>query len=128
VLPKPAKAYLTGYTLANAAGVRTLNATAQVVDNDTEPATYLDLYVVAVGSSIDEDTPSQSQAVQVGPFTSSATFAGIAVTADTWYQVAVMARAANGARSAAYEIEYVYVSSDMPAAVGDLAATVTGDA
>ena len=127
VEPKPANVMLTGYALSNVAGVRTLAATAAVEDDHSEPATYLDLYVVPAGDSIDPDTPTQSQAVQVGPFLSTATFIAVPVTAGAWYQVAVMARAANGARSASYEVEYVYVSADTPAAAAGLAATVTRD-
>lgn len=102
-----------------------ITAKAGVINDDSAGvATVMDLYVIAVGSSIVVGSPSASVALPTALAGYQSVNVSFTVGGSGWYQVVVMARTAGGVRSEKYKTLLRYFSTDTPDAVSNLSGKV----
>lgn len=116
VLPKPNRASVEEITITSGL---TVTVAAAILDNDKAvAATVMDLYLVALASTIDTTAAATASAnldaaiagVQRKSVSTTAASAG-------WYRLAVVGRSAAGAKSRSYSEYILYVDDTAPGAV-----------
>lgn len=123
VAARPAKASIVSYEIDQSGATRTVTVVARVNDDNSEASSTLDLHVVT--GAIVPTAPTQNIALPtaVAGF-KQVTFAAVTVSANTWYNVAVLAKTAASIRSEVYDTIKIYVGNDTPSTAGNIAAYV----
>lgn len=126
IFPRPSRAFLVQYTLSTSGVTKSIVVRAGVVDDDFEPAGFLDIYIYT--GAINLASPTQSIALGeavVGH--KEGTFTAETLTADTWYKLSVVARTAAGERgefNPETDYEDIYSGVDTPITAGNITAHV----
>lgn len=122
VPPRPNRASIENIAITSG---RTIAVDAVVLDDDARvAATIVDLYVVALASSINLASPQASENLDAAVIGVQRKTVSYAVGANGWYRVAVVARSAAGARSRFYSEYILYIDNTAPSSVSNFGVKV----
>ncbi len=103
----------------------TVSVSASILTDDANAAaSVIDLYVVALASSIVLTSPQATSSALTENFNLQNATINYTVAGAGWYRVAVVGRSAAGVRSATYKESLIYLDSTAPGGVTNISAKV----